>query len=240
MRRVISDFLEEQLFFPTLIALFINPFYFARKGLCNAVKNYSSSLHGSLLDVGCGKKPYERLFNVDSYRGLDVDSAATRENDIADDLYDGNKFPYKNEVFDSLLCNQVLEHVFEPDLFLMEMFRVLKPNGRLLLTVPFVWDEHEQPHDYARYSSFGLSALLSRNGFKILKQEKLGCDVTVIFQLINAYLFKITKNWHKSVRLIFTLTVMGFFNICGLILGKLLPKNSDLFLDQVILAEKIR
>ena len=58
------------------------------------------------------------------------------------------------------MCNQVLEHVFNPDDFVREIARVLKPGGALLLTVPFVWNEHEQPYDYARYSSFGLRAFL--------------------------------------------------------------------------------
>jgi SAM-dependent methyltransferase len=68
----------------------------------------------------------------------------------------------------------VLEHVFNPDDFLNEVNRVLKPSGKLLLTVPFVWDEHEQPYDYARYSSFGLRSLLEKHGFSIVKHEKVG------------------------------------------------------------------
>src|SRR3546814_6951319 len=55
----------------------------------------------------------------------------------------------------------------------------------LLLTVPFVWDEHEQPYDYARYSTFGLKSLLERNGFNVLTQKKLLADSSILFQLIN-------------------------------------------------------
>ena len=72
-----------------------------------------------------------------------------------------------------MLCNQVLEHVFNPQEFLGELGRVLARGGRLLLTVPFVWDEHEQPFDYARYSSFGLKALLEQHGFRVLQHRKL-------------------------------------------------------------------
>ena len=163
----------------------------------------------------------------------------TRELGIADDLYDGTHFPYGDQCFDSALCNQVLEHVFNPDEFLSEINRVLKSGGKLLLTVPFVWDEHEQPYDYARYSSFGLKALLERNGFKILQHKKLADDATVLFQLINGYLFKLSQSWPRYVQLIFTCTIIAVINIFGVVIGKLLPHNPDLFLDHVVFAEKI-
>jgi SAM-dependent methyltransferase len=238
MIKFFFKYYTRQMFFPSLVALFFNPFYFARKNLASAITELSTHIHGHLLDVGCGSKPYRSLFKVDHYRGLDIDSPVTREQRVADDLYDGTKFPYQNETFDSALCNQVLEHVFNPDQFLTEINRVLKPGGKLLLTVPFVWDEHEQPYDYARYSSFGLSALLEKNGFKIIIHKKLAADVTIIFQLTNAYLFKLSQQWPRLVKMLFTLTVMAAVNIIGILAGKLLPANPDLFLDHVVLAEK--
>lgn len=238
MFKYLFIYYHQQMFFPSLLALFFNPFYFARKNLASAISELSTHIHGHLLDVGCGSKPYRSLFKVDRYRGLDIDSPVTREQGVADDLYDGTQFPYQSETFDSALCNQVLEHVFNPDQFLTEINRVLKPGGKLLLTVPFVWDEHEQPYDYARYSSFGLCALLEKNGFKIITHKKLAADATIIFQLTNAYLFKLSQRWPRLVKLLFTLTVMAAVNIFGILAGKLLPANPDLFLDHVVLAEK--
>jgi SAM-dependent methyltransferase len=178
------------------------------------------------------------MFNVDSYIGLDIDTEVSRKRSIADHFYDGTSFPFEDSFFDSALCNQVLEHVFNPDEFLHEINRVLKHGGKLLLTVPFVWDEHEQPYDYARYSSFGLRALLEKHGFMILQHKKLGADATILFQLANAYLFKITQGWPTLLKYGFTVTVMAFVNFLGVVLGRLLPGNPDLFLDHVVLAEK--
>jgi SAM-dependent methyltransferase len=234
----LRNFYRRQMFFPGSFALFFNPFYFARKNLASAISEFSTNIHNHLLDVGCGTKPYRSLFKVKSYRGLDIDSPVTRELGVADDLYDGTLFPYQNETFDSALCNQVLEHVFNPDEFLGEINRVLKRGGKLLLTVPFVWDEHEQPYDYARYSSFGLQALLEKNGFKIISHQRLAADATILFQLTNAYLFKISRRWPRLVKLLFTGTVMATVNILGVVVGKILPANPDLFLDHVVLAEK--
>jgi len=173
----------------------VNPFYFARAGLAKVIRRHASALSGRLLDIGCGSKPYQNLFHVEEYLGLDIDSEYSRKRGIADYFYDGNTFPVGTESFDSALCNQVLEHVFNPDAFLSEIYRVLKRDGKLLLTVPFVWDEHEQPSDYARYSSFGLKALLEKNGFRIIQHERIGADASILFQLINAYLYTVSAGW---------------------------------------------
>ena len=234
----LKEIYHRQEFYPGFIGIFVNPFYHARLGLQKAMDGFSSKLKGRMLDVGCGSKPYQVLFAVDDYIGLDIDNEATRNRKIADYFYDGTTFPFNDNEYDSVLCNQVLEHVFNPDEFLSEIKRVLKPGGRLLLTVPFVWDEHEQPHDYARYSSFGLKALLDKNEFNVIGYKKIGTDVSTIFQLINAYLYKIFVKWPLPIRAVITMTLMSSFNLLGIILGMLLPRNPDLFLDQIVLAEK--
>ena len=238
MKSKIRMFLMKQSFFPDWFGIFLNPFYFARRGLAGAMQLYSKSLSGKLLDVGCGTKPYRSLFAVDEYVGLDIDSEHSRELGIADEFYDGEVFPFTDQEFDAILCNQVLEHVFNPDEFLGEISRVMKVSAKMVLTIPFVWDEHEQPYDYGRYSSFGLKALLERNGFKVLEHEKIGADASILFQLINAYLYKVTEHWNKYFKFLFTVFVIGLFNVIGLLAKFILPKNPDLFLDHIVLVGK--
>ena len=189
--------------------------------------------------MGCGTKPYQKLFvaAVD-YVGLEYDSPANRVAKRADYFYDGNIFPFEDASYDGVICNQVLEHVFNPDQFLREISRVLKPGGNLLLTVPFVWDEHEQPWDYARYSSFGLRSLLERNGFDVDEQRKTNADARVLFQLINAYLFKVLRTSNPVVNLVVCAVFIAPFTLLGILLGKILPANPDLYLDQVVLARR--
>jgi SAM-dependent methyltransferase len=238
MKNYLWSLYLRQMFFPGWLGIFVNPFYFARAGLRNAITELAPKLTGQLLDVGCGSKPYQQLFRVDRYIGLDIDSEAARQWGIADYFYDGSKFPFDDGSFDSILCNQVLEHVFNPDEFVSEIVRVLKPNGHLLLTVPFIWDEHEQPWDFARYTSFGLKDLLERNGLVVLEQRKTNADVRVLFQLINAYLFKITQTSNVKLNVVICFILMAPFNLLGIVLNKLLPANPDLYLDQVVLANK--
>lgn len=237
----LSKLIKKNDFQPGIIGIFFNPFYLTRRALFVHIKSLSHHISKKTLDVGCGRKPYQHLFHTTSYIGLEYDTPQNRQSKNADFFYDGKNFPFLDAEFDSIICNEVLEHVFNPDEFLSEIIRVLKPQGKMLMTVPFVWDEHEQPYDYARYSSFGLKHLLEKNGFEILEQKKSGNDLSVVFQLINGYIYK--KIVGKSIRpnrikrLIIRL-LCSVFNILGIIAKALLPKNDDLYLDNIIIARK--
>ncbi len=232
-------YIKEQ-FNPKIIGLFINPFYFARKGLYKNVSELISHLNGKLLDIGCGTKPYESISNVDEYIGLEIDDGAKRQDKFADILYDGKAIPCRDKEFDSILSNQVFEHVFNPNEFLKEINRVTKMGGKFLISVPFVWDEHEQPYDYARYSSFGLKYILSENGFEVLEHRRSNNGLEVVFQLLNAYIYKVTLTKYVYINLMINLLLIAPMNIVGLLLSKILPKNNDLYLDNIVLATKVR
>lgn len=225
-------------FFPGVLGVFSSPFYFARKGLAFHISAIASSIKGFTLDVGCGTKPYQKLFASTTYWGLEIDSPENREKKNADYFYDGKQFPFEDNKFDSIVANQVFEHVFNPDDFLSETYRVLKPEGKLLMTVPFIWDEHEQPYDFARYSSFGLKSLLVKHGFEVIEQRKSMNDIRAIFQLINAYIFKVTFTRNKWLNVILTMLLMSPFNVIGELLALVTPKNQDLYLDNIVLAKK--
>lgn len=237
-QRLVKRWRREQ-FHPGWLGVALNPFFLARRALRNAIAAAAPRLGGRLLDVGCGTKPYRELFAVQEYLGLDIDSETTRRLAVADLYYDGGRFPVPDAAFDAVLCNQVLEHVFTPDAFVDEIARVLKAGGQLLLTVPFVWDEHEQPVDYARYSSFGLAYLLRRHGFELIEQHKLLDNAGLLFQLGNAYVYKLVQRWPRALRLAVNLVLMAPLTLLGLAAGALLPRNPDLYLDQLVIARKL-
>jgi len=239
IKKLKAIYLREQ-FNPKFIGLFINPFYFARKGLYKNVSELILNLNGKLLDVGCGTKPYQNLCKVDEYIGLEIDNEGNRQHQYADVFYDGKTIPFNDKYFDSILLTQVFEHVFNPNEFLKEINRVTKMGGVFLMSVPFVWDEHEQPYDYARYSSFGLKHILSENGFEIIEHRKSNNGLEVIFQLINDYIFKVTLTKSGYVNLLTTLLLMAPVNIIGLLISSILPKNDDLYLDNIVLAKKVK
>jgi SAM-dependent methyltransferase len=240
MIEALKHIVKEEQFHPGLLGIFTNPFYIARKGLLDGITACAHRITGRTLDIGCGQKPYERLMASSAYVGLEIDSPENRIKKNADFFYDGTRFPFLDGEFDSALANQVFEHVFNPIEFLRETNRILKPGGTLLLTVPFVWDEHEQPHDFARYSSFGLSALLTGAGFEIVIMRKSVNDFRVIFQLINDYTYKKTLTKNIVINQITALFLMAPVTLFGLLVSALLPKNDDLYLDNIILAQKIK
>jgi len=218
--------------------MFINPFYFARKGLAAHICEMASNITGKTLDVGCGSKPYEQLYGSTEYVGLEYDTPQNRASKRADHFYDGETFPFADGEFDSAVANEVFEHVFNPDRFLNEVYRVLKPGGMVLMTMPFVWDEHEQPHDFARYSSFGIRHLLEQHGFEVIEQQKSMDDVRVIFQMINTYIYKKTVTNNGWINFATTILLMAPFNLLGEFFGFLLPRNPDLYLDNIILVRR--
>src|SRR6266705_385063 len=137
------SYYRRQMFHPGVVGILINPFYFSRKGLSEHIGQLAGHIVGRTLDVGCGTKPYAQLYSSREYVGLEIDTVANRELKKADYYYDGKTFPFANDSFDSAVANEVFEHVFDPDGFLKEVSRVLRPGGTLIMTMPFVWDEHE-------------------------------------------------------------------------------------------------
>src|SRR5690554_1328179 len=111
---MISKIIQKQNFHPGFLGIFVNPFYFARKSLGKNIKKLSSHITGKTLDVGCGTKPYEKYFNCSKYIGLEVETSIHDDNK-ADFFYDGKTFPFEDKEFESVITNQVLEHVFTPD-----------------------------------------------------------------------------------------------------------------------------
>lgn len=235
----LENIIRKNEFNPGFFGLITNPFFIARQGLSSGIREFAGVVNGKILDVGCGTKPYQKFFAYSEYIGLEYDTGIDQDKKEADYYYSGDSFPFEDALFSSALCNQVLEHIFNPESFLSEINRVLKINAKLLLTVPFVWDEHEQPFDYARYSSFGLKHLLEKKGFKVIEQKKTVTDFRVSIQLVNAYLYKISRKtkiikWLVQLFLIFPITVVG------ILFSFILPSNEDLYFDNIILCEKIK
>ncbi|MBS1600055.1 MAG: class I SAM-dependent methyltransferase [Bacteroidetes bacterium] len=231
-----SDINKE--FSPSLIY----PTYFIRHGLKQAIYKFSSQMTGRLLDFGCGSKPYKSFFKVDEYVGVDFQNEGhPHDNEQIDFFYDGKALPFPNEYFDCVLCSEVFEHIFNLEEVLKEINRVLKKDGKILITCPFVWNEHEIPFDYARYTLFALKDILERNNFCIVEFEKSGNFVTTLTQLWVLYFSILLQDrWRKIIilRWFYKITFVLFPNVIGLFLNIILPNNKTLYLNNIVLAKK--
>ncbi len=230
-------------FNPRWYSIFFNPFYIIRTRLYRAIARNIHYMRGTVLDFGCGSKPYISLFDVDKYIGLDFETEVSKKNSnlSADVFYDGVTIPFPKDHFDSIFSSEVLEHVFNPDVILAEMQRVLKPGGHILLTCPFFWPEHEQPYDYARYSSFALKSLFDKHGFEVVNYEKTGSYFESMVQGMALYVYYFIPHKPKVVEAIFFTVFITPFLILGLLVAKILPRRisrSDLYLNNVIVAKK--
>jgi len=229
---------NRSLFQPTLFGLLFNPFFIIRRGLYRAVKGFRGYMHGRMLDFGCGSKPYRELFDVVTYIGTDIAvSGHDHSNEDIDVYYDGKTLPFGENEFDSVFSSEVFEHVFNLDEILDELRRVLKPGGKMLITLPFVWDEHEIPYDFARYTSFGITHILQQKGFHVLEQRKTTHYVETVFQMWAAYVSQHIIPKNKIVRIALTPLFVMPINALGFVFGALLPKNQNFYHNNVLVVE---
>ena len=136
-----------------------------------------------VLDAGAGDAPYRELFGHTDYKTTDWAESVHPGARSADIIASLDALPVDDASFDVVLCTQVLEHVAEPAAVLAELRRVLRDGGELWLTVPFVGELHEEPHDHYRYTSHGLRGLCERAGFGEIRTWPLGGYFTAMAQL---------------------------------------------------------
>jgi SAM-dependent methyltransferase len=136
-----------------------------------------------VVDIGCGHSPYRPLLTAATrYTGIETETRY-RPSLIAF----ADALPFPDESVDSIMLTEVLEHVREPSEALAEARRVLKPGGQLYVTVPMTWGLHYVPHDYYRFTSYGISHLLEKTGFEIEAIEPMGG----LFSIISARLAEV-------------------------------------------------
>lgn len=229
-----------QRFFPNWFSIIINPFYFCRKNLLKQLANYSPLLNGRLLDFGCGSKPYKKLFcNVDEYVGVDIENEGhNHETEDVDFYYDGMTLPFKEAEFDAVLCSEVLEHVPDIDFTMGELNRVLVQGGKLLITVPFVWPEHELPYDFRRFTVNGLSQMVEKHGFKIQQVATSGSFFETITQMWMMYLHNALYTKNRYLNILINAIFIFPFCLFGLLFSAILPAVKGLYLNVSLLAEK--
>ena len=179
---------------------------------------------GDLIDLGCGELPYKDYFlqYVDSYIG--VDWSKTLHDSKADVIADLNKeLNLADACADTIISFSVMEHLCEPQLFLNESFRILKPNGNMILQLPWQWHIHEAPYDYFRYSPYGLKYMFKKAGFshvKIIPQSGFFSAQCIKW---NYFLARLIYKSHALIKYPFALLFLPFWTL-GQILAPLFDK----------------
>lgn len=230
--------LRRDAFLTSRRAIFYHPAFLIRRALYKAVRRSAPLFTGDLLDFGCGSKPYRDLFSrVDSYIGVDIEQSghdhATSDIDV---FYDGRNLPFDDERFDAVVAFEVFEHVFNLPEMLQEIRRVIKPGGRLMFSIPFAWPEHEQPYDFARYTSFGIRHLLTAAGYEVEAVEKTNGSVSAIAQLGLSYVTDSALPRLGILSRPLRMVVVPILNLTSVLLVKVLPHHDEIYSNLLVRA----
>lgn len=172
------------------MASFAAPSYLVRQPIEATLRRLAGALRGkaTVYDIGCGHKPYATFFAEHNYTGVDTDRSSVAEIYYAG----GEKIPLPDSSADFIVCTQMLQHTKNPAQLIDEIWRLLKPGGTALITVPFGIKMVAEPHrvagktwrdDYWRFTKYGLLLLLVR--FKVVSLEETTGYAGTLLQLIN-------------------------------------------------------
>lgn len=143
---------------------------------------------GSLLDIGCGNKPYQDKLahKIINYTGVDIIQSS--ENKV-DYLCPANEIPLENNLFDTVISTQTIEHVEDHQGLINEAYRLLKPDGVFIVSGPLYWPLHEEPYDFFRFTKYGFKYILEKAGFEIIEIKSNGGKWSVAGQALLHALF---------------------------------------------------
>lgn len=145
------------------------------QALCDALWSERARVRGTVVDLGCGMKPYQAWLGRGAQRwiGFDLPASASGR-PKADAFAFGHTMPMRDASADCVLSTQVIEHVPNPWQVFEEMARVLRPGGAAIVTAPQAQWLHEEPHDYYRYTKYGLMELARRAGLEPVRVVPFG------------------------------------------------------------------
>lgn len=153
------------------------------RSLKDAIVKYAK---GVLLDLGCGTKPYSSIIEECVKNHIGLEHLESMHNKGKVDIFaTAYNTGLASNSFDTILCTSVLEHLERPQDAILEMHRVLKKGGYVILTTNFIWHIHEKPRDFFRFTNFGLEYLFNKANFEIIEiKPSSGFIVTFAQELI--------------------------------------------------------
>ena len=210
--------------------------FWVQKRIGGAIAANAHLAHGVLLDVGCGLKPYEKIFApyVEKYYGTEYSSTSGFRGNRADAAGDASAMPFADASVDTILCTEVMEHVNHPEKVIEEFVRILKPDGIIITTAPFFYPIHDAL-DFFRYTDEGIAVMMRRHGLEIEKIEPLSGTGLTVAMMFNFYLFDLGFLWTKwmypvglVLRPVLWLLIC-LVNLLGWIMEKAIPSKQMAF-----------
>lgn len=186
-----------------------SPDYFAvvhLRPFLEARLNELVTMNARVVDIGCGEQPLRPLIESrgGSYVGLDV---VQNGSGSVDALSLATAVPLRDASADVVVITEVLEHVADTWRAFAELARIVRRGGHLVITIPFFYPLHEEPHDFVRLTPHAIRTLAAENGLQIVELATHGNELESI-ALIWAQLFERLPRGPWFVRKLFTLLRM--------------------------------
>lgn len=238
----LTAFSESIRFNRSIFSILFNRSYLIRREIRASAKKFSKFSDGQILDFGCGSMPYEYLFHhCEDYLGLDYEQdEIMRPARKVDVYYNGVTIPFPNDRFDTVLAFEVFEHIVNLEEIFSEITRILKPDGMLCFTVPFLFPYHETPYDYQRLTSWKWHEILVRFGFNDINIVTKPNDFTSLVQLIQIYILSLINPRNNSVIELLLMPINLIFNLVGLLGSKVPQDRTNFPLSIEVIARKIK
>lgn len=165
------------------------------------VSEFSAKLpDGALtLDAGAGGSPYVRFFSRQRYVTTDVPMSFNHG--CVDVFCDIADLPFRSNLFDVVVCTQVLEHVPDPAKVIDSFHRVLRPGGKLFLTAPQGWGIHNEPFHFFNFTVYGLERLFLKSGFNIETIRARGGSLAYLAYRLHTIPRKVLGQYRQGARL---------------------------------------
>lgn len=164
----------------------------------------------TVYDIGCGDKPFQEFLKdkTKSYIGVDVEDGFYDASHI-DLVGSAYNVPIQSGTADAVISCQVIEHLRTPRDALKEANRILVPNGVLFLSFPFLYPLHAAPHDFYRYSEYGIRELLDKQGFELVKIEGQGGFWYCLGIFFGIYIGVLNKGILRKLKIVTILNMLG-------------------------------
>ncbi len=152
------------------------------------IKRYA---RGKTIDLGCGFMPFRKYLKdmVTVYHTLDIYPRSSEVTYVGD-IQNMSMIPSSS--YDCAICLEVLEHIPHPLQAIREIYRILRPGGVLIFSVPYLSRIHDQPHDYFRFTAYGLSLILAEGQFNIVQIAPRGGMLSFLGHQISTVLLALS------------------------------------------------